>query len=79
MGSKISSDIMKSGEHAFDAMCAIELALVVAYPDAGNIAASGFMVYSKANGVTGALDYRDKAPLLSNRNMYLDKNGSVIP
>jgi len=77
--SKIGSDIMQKGGSAFDAMVATELALVVAYPFAGNIGGGGFMVYRKANGEVGALDYREKAPLSAHRDMYLDSLGNVIP
>lgn len=77
--SQIGVDIMKKGGNAFDAMVATELALAVAYPYAGNIAGGGFMVYRLNNGETGALDYREKAPLLASKNMYLDKNKEVIP
>lgn len=77
--SKIGSDIMKKGGNAFDAMVATELALVVAYPFAGNIGGGGFMVYRKANGEVGGLDYREKAPLAAHRDMYLDSLGNVIP
>ncbi len=77
--SKIGVEIMKKGGNAFDAMVATELALAVAYPYAGNIGGGGFMVYRKANGETGALDYREKAPLAASKNMYLDKDGNVIP
>ncbi|OXA73823.1 hypothetical protein B0A58_11455, partial [Flavobacterium branchiophilum NBRC 15030 = ATCC 35035] len=55
--SKIGVQIMQQGGNAFDAMVATELALAVAYPQAGNIGGGGFMVYRKANGETGALDY----------------------
>ncbi len=77
--SEIGIEIIKKGGNAFDAMCATELALAVSYPYAGNIAGGGFMVYRKANGEIGALDYREKAPLLAKKDMYLDKNGNVIP
>lgn len=77
--SKIGIEILKKGGNAFDAMIATDLALAVAYPFAGNIGGGGFMVYRKADGTTGALDYREKAPQLANRNMYLDANGVVIP
>ena len=77
--SNIGVEIMKKGGNAFDAMFATELALAVAYPYAGNIGGGGFMVYRKANGETGALDYREKAPLAATKNMYLDKNGNLIP
>ena len=77
--SKIGSDIMQKGGNAFDAMVATELALVVAYPFAGNIGGGGFMVYRKANGEVGGLDYREKAPLAAHKDMYLDSLGNVIP
>ncbi len=77
--SKIGADIMKKGGNAFDAMVATELALAVAYPFAGNIGGGGFMVYRKANGEIGSLDYREKAPLAATKDMFLDKNGNVIP
>ena len=77
--SKIGSDIMKKGGNAFDAMVATEMALVVAYPFAGNLGGGGFMVYRKANGETGGLDYREKAPLSAHKDMYLDSLGNVIP
>src|SRR5690606_1176117 len=67
--SKIGADILKMGGNAFDAMMATELALAVAYPYAGNIGGGGFMVYRKANGEIGALDYREKAPLAAHKDM----------
>ena len=77
--SKIGSDILQKGGNAFDAMIATELALAVSYPYAGNIGGGGFMVYRKANGETGGLDYREKAPLAAHADMYLDSLGNVIP
>ncbi len=77
--SRIGSDILKKGGNAFDAMVATEMALVVAYPFAGNLGGGGFMVYRQADGATGALDYREKAPLSATKDMYLDSLGNVIP
>jgi len=76
--SQIGLAILKKGGNAFDAMVATELALAVAYPNAGNIGGGGFMVYRLANGEKGALDYREKAPAKAHRDMYLDKDGNVI-
>ena len=76
--SKIGVEIMKKGGNAFDAMVATELSLAVAYPYAGNIGGGGFMVYRKANGEIGSLDYREKAPLAATKNMFLDEKGNVI-
>jgi len=76
--SKIGVEIMKKGGNAFDAMVATEMALVVAYPFAGNLGGGGFMVYRKADGDFGALDYREKAPISGHKDMYLDSLGNVI-
>jgi gamma-glutamyltranspeptidase/glutathione hydrolase len=76
--SKIGVEIMEKGGNAFDAMVATELALAVAYPYAGNLGGGGFMVFRKANGEVGSLDYREKAPLAATKNMFLDKDGNVI-
>ncbi len=76
--SKIGVSILQKGGNAFDAMIATELALAVAYPYAGNIGGGGFMIYRKNDGETGALDYREKAPLAASKNMYLDENKAVV-
>jgi gamma-glutamyltranspeptidase/glutathione hydrolase len=76
--SKIGLDIMKLGGNAFDAMVATDLALLVSYPVAGNIGGGGFMVFRMADGTTGALDYREMAPISASKNMYLDQEGKVV-
>ncbi|MDA9887869.1 gamma-glutamyltransferase [Flavobacteriaceae bacterium] len=77
--SVIGSAILARGGNAFDAMVATELALAVAYPFAGNLGGGGFMVYRKANGDVGSIDYREKAPASAHRDLYLDEVGNVIP
>ena len=77
--SQIGRDIMQQGGNAFDAMIATEMALAVAYPYAGNLGGGGFMVYRTADGKTGALDYREMAPLAATKDMFLDENGNIVP
>ena len=77
--SRIGVEILKKGGNAFDAMIATELALAVAHPFAGNLGGGGFMVYRKADGAIGALDYREKAPLAAYKDMYLDEAGNIVP
>lgn len=77
--SKIGIEILKKGGNAFDAMMATEMALAVTFPFAGNLGGGGFMVYRMADGRIGSLDYREKAPLAATKDMYLDKDGNVIP
>lgn len=76
--SEIGVQILKLGGNAFDAMMATEMALAVTYPYAGNLGGGGFLVFRLADGTKGALDFREKAPLASTKNMYLDDNGNVI-
>ena len=76
--SKIGADILKMGGNAFDAMAATQLALGVAYPYAGNIGGGGFMVYRMADGEIGSVDFREKAPLASTKDMFLNADGEFI-
>ena len=77
--SQVGLEILQKGGNAFDAMVATELALVVTYPFAGNLGGGGFMVYRRANGDVGGLDYREKAPMAAHQDMYLDSLGNVTP
>jgi gamma-glutamyltranspeptidase/glutathione hydrolase len=76
--SKVGLDILKKGGNAVDAAVAVQFALAVVYPGAGNLGGGGFMVYRSASGELAALDFREKAPLLASRDMYLDSAGNVI-
>lgn len=78
LASMVGAEIMKQGGNAFDAAIAVQYALAVVYPGAGNIGGGGFMVARKKNGETLALDYRETAPSKATRDMYLDKDGKVI-
>ena len=79
IASKIGLDILKNGGNAFDAAIAVHFALSVVYPNAGNIGGGGFMVYRLNNGDVGTLDFREKAPEKSFRDMYLDNvEGELI-
>ena len=69
--------IMEQGGNAVDAAIATHFALAVVHPTAGNIGGGGFMVVRMADGTTAALDFREKAPLASTPDMYLDEHGDV--
>ena len=77
--SQIGVAILKAGGNAFDAMIATDLALAVCYPNAGNVGGGGFLVFRKADGSVGSLDYREKAPAAASKDMFLDANGNIIP
>ena len=76
--SEIGLKIMEDGGNAFDAMIAVQLALSVSHPTAGNISGGGFMVYKLSDGSEGSLDFREKAPNSSSADMYLDEDENVI-
>lgn len=77
LASQVGVDILKDGGNAFDAAVAVHFALSVVYPNAGNIGGGGFAVYRLNDGTVGSLDFREKAPSSSSRNMYLDENNEV--
>jgi len=76
--SKVGLDILKKGGNAVDAAVAVQFALAVVYPAAGNIGGGGFMVYRSADGDVTALDFREKAPGKAFRDMFLDAAGNPI-
>ena len=76
--SEAGISILKQGGNAFDAMIATDLALAVVYPNAGNLGGGGFMVFRLSNDSIGSLDYREKSPSKSTKDMYLNENGDEI-
>ena len=85
LASLVGLDILKKGGNAIDAAIAMQLALAVVYPGAGNIGGGGFMVAHLQNdrlpngqGNNFTLDYREKAPEKATRDMYLDEKGDPL-
>ena len=78
LASNIGIEILKKGGNASDATVAVQFALAVVYPSAGNIGGGGFFVYRSNDGSFSTLDFREKAPISAYRDMYLDSNDKVI-
>lgn len=78
IATKIGLDILKKGGNAVDAAIAVQFALAVCYPNAGNIGGGGFMVLRQSNGDCATLDFREKAPAKAHRDMFLDEEGNAI-
>jgi gamma-glutamyltranspeptidase/glutathione hydrolase len=76
--SGIGLTILKQGGNAMDAAVAVEFALAVCYPAAGNIAGGGFWVVRTSGKNVYTLDYREKAPLAASKDMYLGPDGKII-
>jgi len=72
-----SREILEAGGNAIDAAVAAAFSLAVTFPEAGNIGGGGFMV-AHMDGEPVFLDFREKAPLLGDRDMYLDENGDFV-
>ncbi len=78
IASQVGVDMLKKGGNAVDAAVAVQFALAVVYPNAGNIGGGGFMVFRSAKGESAALDFREKAPAGASRDMYLDDSGAPV-
>jgi len=79
LASTIGKDIIQKGGNAIDAAIAVQFALAVTYPVAGNIGGGGFMIYRSFDGQYDALDFRESAPALAHKDMFLDDEKNVIP
>jgi len=75
LASAVGAEVLAAGGNAVDAAIATGFALAVTHPSAGNIGGGGFMVIRFPDGTTTAIDFREKAPLRSFPQMWLDENG----
>ncbi len=78
LASQVGVEVMRLGGNAYDAAIAVQFALAVVYPRAGNIGGGGFAVLRTAAGDVAALDFREKAPKTAHRDMYLDADKEVV-
>lgn len=79
IATKVGLQVLKEGGNAIDAAVAIQYALAVVYPGAGNIGGGGFMIIRNSDGESAALDFREMAPKGASRDMYLDEEKNIIP
>ncbi len=79
LASKVGVTILKKGGNAIDAAIAVQFALTVVFPQAGNIGGGGFMVLRMKDGSSASLDYREKAPAKATTEMFLNEKDEVIP
>lgn len=78
LASEAGLTVLRAGGNAVDAAIAIQFAMAVVYPRAGNIGGGGFMLVRGETGDYAALDYREKAPAAAHRDMYLDSLGNPM-
>ncbi len=69
--------VLQKGGNAVDAAVAVGFALAVTHPFAGNIGGGGYMLIRMADGRSTFIDFRERAPGKSSRDMYLDAQGNL--
>src|SRR5688572_18393516 len=77
LASQAGARMLQQGGNAVDAAIATQLALAVVYPGAGNLGGGGFMVARLTDGKELAIDYRETAPGMAYRDMYIDSSGEA--
>ncbi len=77
LASQAGLSILQKGGNAVDASIAVQFALAVVHPSAGNIGGGGFMVARLSNGLVDALDYREAAPSKATTDMYVGETGEA--
>jgi gamma-glutamyltranspeptidase/glutathione hydrolase len=79
LASNAAAGVFEKGGNIADAAVAASLAIAVIRPQSTGIGGGGFLVFHRAkNHRTETWDFRETAPLLSTKDMFL-KNGEVIP
>jgi gamma-glutamyltranspeptidase/glutathione hydrolase len=73
----VGVSVLQKGGNAVDAAVGVGFALAVTHPFAGNIGGGGYMLIRMADGRTTFVDFRERAPETSTRNMYLDAQGNL--
>ena len=76
---QVGIDALKAGGNAVDAAVAVGFALSVVHPSAGNLGGGGFMVMRFSDGRVTTIDFREMAPSLSDKDMFLDENLEIVP
>ena len=77
LATAVGEKIINNGGNAYDASIAVAFTLAVVLPRAGNIGGGGFMViFDNQTQKPYSIDFREKAPELSNKDMYLNEDGS---
>jgi len=77
LATAVGEKIINNGGNAYDASIAVAFTLAVVLPRAGNIGGGGFMViFDNQTQKPYSIDFREKAPELSKKDMYLNEDGS---
>ncbi len=80
LATQAGMDILAQGGNAFDAAVAVSTTLAVVEPYSSGMGGGGFWLLHRASDNHDmVIDGREVAPLRAHRDMYLDKDGNVVP
>ncbi len=80
LATEAGHDILAQGGNAFDAAVAMAAVLGVVEPANSGLGGGGFWLLHRAtDGFETVVDGRERAPLAARADMYLDKDGKVLP
>ncbi len=77
--SKAGSEMLKNGGNLVDAAIATAFGLAVERPFSCGLGGGGFFLYRTAKGKNYFYDFRETAPLKAHRDLFVDKEGKIIP
>ena len=78
LASEVGAFMLRKGGNAMDAAVATAFALSATLPQAGNLGGGGFLVFWHApERKAYALNFREMAPHLAHRDLFLDADGEV--
>jgi len=77
--SRAALEMIQAGGNIIDAFAAASFVISVERPHSTGLGGGGFLLFHNAHdNKTYAFDFREKAPLASTRDMYLNKKNEVI-
>ena len=73
-------EVLAKGGNVYDAAVAVSAALAVLEPNGSGMGGGGYwLLHRQKDGFETMIDGREKAPLAAHKDMFLDKDGQVIP
>jgi len=79
LATEAGMQVLRDGGNAFDAAVTVTAVLAVVEPFSSGIGGGGFWLLHRASDNKQVmLDGRERAPLASHRDMYLDEDGDVV-